>query len=103
MLPGSRTFAHELGVARITVAAAYDQLVAEGYLDTNARRGTRVATDLPEHGFFAGGTDRIAVAGSMPAPNPWAPLRPVTMDGSSPSESSETSNPRWGTSGPAIS
>lgn len=30
-------------------------------------------------------------------------MRPVTMDGSSPSESSETSNPRWGTSGPAIS
>jgi GntR family transcriptional regulator / MocR family aminotransferase len=79
-LPGSRTFAHELGVARITVATAYDQLVAEGYLDASARRGTRVATDLPEDGFAVGGPDRIALAGSMPVPNAWAPLRPVTMD-----------------------
>jgi GntR family transcriptional regulator/MocR family aminotransferase len=79
-LPGSRTFAHELGVARITVATAYEQLVAEGYLDANARRGTRVATDLPEHGFGGGAVDWSAPGGLMPVPNPWAPLRPVTMD-----------------------
>lgn len=79
-LPGSRTLAHELGVARITVATAYDQLVAEGYLDANARRGTRVATDLPEHGFGAHAAERIPAAGSMPAPNAWAAPRPVTME-----------------------
>ena len=50
-LTATRSLAGELGVARITVQTAYDQLAAEGYLDVDARRGTRVATDLPEHGF----------------------------------------------------
>ncbi|HEU5110312.1 MAG TPA: winged helix-turn-helix domain-containing protein, partial [Micromonosporaceae bacterium] len=36
-LPSSRALAAELGVARGTVSAAYDQLVAEGFL--NARTG----------------------------------------------------------------
>ncbi|MEO8273258.1 MAG: PLP-dependent aminotransferase family protein [Chloroflexota bacterium] len=85
-LPGSRLLAHELGVARITVANAYDQLVAEGYLDADARRGTRVATDLPEHGFGVEPANRTAPAGSMPSPNPWAPLQPVTMEGSLPED-----------------
>lgn len=88
-LPGSRTFAHELGVARITVTTAYDQLVAEGYLDSNARRGTRVATDLPEDGFGVLSGDaaaRVVPPGSMPAPNPWAPLVPVTMDDALPDD-----------------
>lgn len=67
-------------MARITVATAYDQLVAEGYLDADARRGTRVATGLPEHGFGGVRADRIASPGSMPAPNAWAPARPVTME-----------------------
>ena len=85
-LPGSRTLAHELGVARITVANAYDQLVAEGYLHADARRATRVATDLPEHGFGAHHADRSAPPGSMPQPNPWAPLHPVTMDDALPED-----------------
>ncbi|MEO5705160.1 MAG: PLP-dependent aminotransferase family protein [Candidatus Limnocylindrales bacterium] len=79
-LPGSRTLAKELGVARITVATAYDQLVAEGYLDADARRSTRVATDLPEHGFGRHPADRTTPAGAMPTPNAWAPLHPVTME-----------------------
>ncbi len=39
-LPASRALAQDLGVARTTVVAAYDQLVAEGYLE--ARRGAGV-------------------------------------------------------------
>ena len=31
-VPGIRTFANQLGVARITVATAYDNLAASGYL-----------------------------------------------------------------------
>ncbi len=79
-LPGSRSLARELGVARITVSTAYDQLVAEGYLDTNARRGTRIATDLPEHGFDPGTSLPPAPPSALPAPNPWAPDAPVTME-----------------------
>jgi GntR family transcriptional regulator/MocR family aminotransferase len=47
VLPGIRTFARELGVAAVTVIAAYDQLTAEGYLEPRPGRGTLVAPDLP--------------------------------------------------------
>ncbi|HET7181929.1 MAG TPA: PLP-dependent aminotransferase family protein [Candidatus Limnocylindrales bacterium] len=85
-LPGTRTLAEELGVARITVATAYEQLVAEGYLDASARSGTRVARDLPATGFRLGdahgaGHDAVSdLGGIYPAPNPGIPLAPVTMD-----------------------
>ena len=42
-LPSSRTLATELGLARGTVTAAYDQLVAEGYLISRRGSGTSVA------------------------------------------------------------
>ncbi len=45
-LPSTRTLARDLGLARNTVATAYDQLVAEGYL--LSRRGARpTVVDLP--------------------------------------------------------
>ena len=58
MLPSSRVLAQDLGVSRGTVAAAYDQLVAEGYLLTRQRAGTQVADLGPvgapaEHGRTA--------------------------------------------------
>ncbi|KRV46545.1 GntR family transcriptional regulator [Wenjunlia vitaminophila] len=46
-LPSTRRLAVELGLARGTVQAAYDQLVAEGYLTTRRGSGTTVAV-LPE-------------------------------------------------------
>jgi GntR family transcriptional regulator/MocR family aminotransferase len=42
-LPASRALAQSLGVARITVVAAYDMLVAEGYLVARRGAGTFVA------------------------------------------------------------
>ncbi|NYI03686.1 MocR-like pyridoxine biosynthesis transcription factor PdxR [Allostreptomyces psammosilenae] len=45
-LPASRTLAAELDLARGTVTAAYEQLVAEGYLSARRGAGTVVA-DLP--------------------------------------------------------
>jgi len=44
-MPSSRALAAELGLARGTVAAAYDQLIAEGYLTARTGSGTTV-TDL---------------------------------------------------------
>src|SRR3954469_12213250 len=41
-LPGTRTLARDLGVSRIVVLIAYDQLAAEGYLTARSRSGTRV-------------------------------------------------------------
>lgn len=42
-LPSSRQLARELGVARNTVLLAYQQLVAEGHLESRPRRGVFVA------------------------------------------------------------
>lgn len=47
-LPASRALANRLGVARITVVQAYDQLVAEGYLETRTGAGTFVAASTPD-------------------------------------------------------
>ena len=45
-LPSSRSLAADLGIARNTVAGAYGQLVAEGWLDARRGSATRV-TDRP--------------------------------------------------------
>ena len=47
-LPSSRELAVELGVSRMTVVSAYDQLTAEGYLTSAVGRGTFVSEELPE-------------------------------------------------------
>ena len=48
LLPSSRALAGDLGIARGTVVAAYDQLVAEGYLVARQGAGTVVADLGPE-------------------------------------------------------
>src|SRR5689334_13606842 len=45
-LPSSRDLARGLGVARASVVAAYDQLLAEGYAEGRPGSGTYVAADL---------------------------------------------------------
>src|SRR5579859_73920 len=45
-LPSSRDLAGRLGVARATVVGAYDQLVAEGYVESRRGAGAFVAADL---------------------------------------------------------
>src|SRR5262245_37612205 len=47
-LPSSRALAAQLGAARASVVAAYEQLLAEGYVFGRTGSGTYVATDLPE-------------------------------------------------------
>src|SRR3954451_22869201 len=47
-LPGIRAYARHLGVGAGTVMTAYEQLVAEGYLEARPGRGTLVAPGLPE-------------------------------------------------------
>ena len=47
-LPGSRTLARMIGVNRVTVLAAYDELAAEGWVATHPARGTFVSADLPQ-------------------------------------------------------
>ncbi|SFS20123.1 transcriptional regulator, GntR family [Dyella sp. OK004] len=47
-VPSSRTLARELKVSRIPVLSAYEQLCAEGYLETFVGAGTRVAQAIPD-------------------------------------------------------
>lgn len=47
-IPSSRALADELGISRNTVLSAYDQLLAEGYLESVAGQGTFVTRVLPE-------------------------------------------------------
>jgi GntR family transcriptional regulator / MocR family aminotransferase len=66
-LPSSRFFASELGVARSTVLAAYEQLQAEGYVEGRLGAGVFVV-EAPE-----------VVQGADPAPTPSAPEVPIGL------------------------
>ncbi|MFC8514107.1 PLP-dependent aminotransferase family protein [Streptomyces sp. NPDC057257] len=63
-LPSSRTLAADLGIARNTVADAYADLVAEGWLTARQGSGTRVS-------------ERTVVPPANPAPRPRAHSRPA--------------------------
>lgn len=47
-LPATRTLADDLNVSRNTVITAYEQLMAEGYLEGKIGAGTYVTRDLPD-------------------------------------------------------
>jgi GntR family transcriptional regulator/MocR family aminotransferase len=47
-LPATRTLARDLEISRNTVTAAFDQLLAEGYLEGRVGAGTFVTSELPE-------------------------------------------------------
>jgi len=46
-LPSSRDLAQQLSLSRNTVIAAYEQLLAEGYIETRTGSGTYVTEQLP--------------------------------------------------------
>ncbi|MCE2594510.1 PLP-dependent aminotransferase family protein [Motilimonas cestriensis] len=52
-LPSTRALAQHLAVSRNTVIATYEQLVAEGYLESKVGSGFYVAVALPQHYFNA--------------------------------------------------
>jgi len=51
-LPSTRSLAAELGISRIPVLNAFEQLLAEGYFESRVGSGTFVARSLPD-AFFA--------------------------------------------------
>src|SRR5579864_9462168 len=78
-LPPSRALAQELGVARLTVATAYDWLRAEGYVSGRVGAGTFVA---PVFEGYATVERADAYAPRMPDTGPAeaqavTPIRPV--------------------------
>jgi GntR family transcriptional regulator/MocR family aminotransferase len=65
-LPATRTLADDLGLSRMTVAQAYDQLRSEGYIEGRHGSGTYVAPGLPDAALHAGvGGDSSAVGGQV--------------------------------------
>lgn len=69
LLPSTRHLAGALDIARGTVLEAYEQLIAEGFLDAQARAGTRVASALARSRPTAGGSE-VQAASAAPAALP---------------------------------
>ncbi len=46
-LPGSRKLSEDLAIHRKTVVSAYDELIAQGWIESIAAKGTFVSQDLP--------------------------------------------------------
>ncbi|HZC73849.1 MAG TPA: PLP-dependent aminotransferase family protein [Jatrophihabitans sp.] len=68
-LPPTRQLAAQLGVARSTVTAAYEQLIADGYLDARVGAWTSVARSLPADVTVAARPDRTYGASASPVLN----------------------------------
>lgn len=52
-VPSTRLLAQELGVSRIPVVGAYEELLSEGYFESRSGSGTFVSSSLPEKLVFA--------------------------------------------------
>jgi GntR family transcriptional regulator/MocR family aminotransferase len=74
-LPSSRDLARRLGVARASVVAAYDLLLAEGYAEGRPGSGTYVCGDL------SGVLDLKAPKAPPAAPPPEPPAGALALDG----------------------
>ena len=73
-LPSTRLLASELGISRNTVLNAFEQLMAEGYLETQHGSGTFVAQALPE--------ELLGVPGGAPqSPGPVREGAPIAQVG----------------------
>jgi GntR family transcriptional regulator/MocR family aminotransferase len=57
LLPSSRSLALAIGVSRITTLHAYEQLIADGYLEASGGSGTKVASGI---GMPTGDADALA-------------------------------------------
>jgi GntR family transcriptional regulator/MocR family aminotransferase len=71
LLPSTRQLAGALDIARGTVLEAYEQLIAEGFLDAQPRAGTRVASALAQARSTASSSQKPAANAtptSLPAP-----------------------------------
>ena len=69
-LPSSRALAADLGIARNTVADAYADLVAEGWLTARQGSGTRVAAGVPSTASGPWGSAAVQPTGTAPQPRP---------------------------------
>jgi GntR family transcriptional regulator/MocR family aminotransferase len=80
-LPASRVLAQELGISRVTVVAAFDQLIGEGYAEGRRGSGVYVAADLPEQALELHRPMRPeGDLPTSPATSPPRPFQPAAPD-----------------------
>lgn len=79
-LPSTRALADELEISRNTVLEAYEQLVAEGYLESRVGSGTYVAQELPEELLRVRGQSHLTAL-SEDAPERSAEASPLSARG----------------------
>ncbi len=65
-LPATRTLARDHRISRNTVTAAFDQLLAEGYIEGRVGAGTFVSSELPEEALSVRGMGRNPASGEAP-------------------------------------
>jgi len=73
-LPSTRALAGSLGIARGTVVEAFEQLVAEGFLESCPGVGTQVASSLASSQRSAARRQKGLVKGSLPLPSSAEPF-----------------------------
>lgn len=76
-IPSTRSLACELGISRIPVLTAYEQLLAEGYFETRHGSGTFVSKALPDQGMLRPEIPTLEGAGPRPLSH-----RSATLPGS---------------------
>lgn len=81
IMPSTRSLADDLGVGRNTVVAAYDQLFAEGYIETRRGSGTTVApmshaARRPAHVATSPVSAKLSARGNVMTTRPQPPRRP---------------------------
>jgi GntR family transcriptional regulator/MocR family aminotransferase len=90
-LPATRTLAQDLGVSRNTVLNAFEQLIAEGYVESRVGSGTYVSRVLPDDLLQVA----AASAAPRPAPDDRSPSQRGALLAATPvSISRDTGNPR---------
>jgi len=91
-LPSTRALAADLDISRNTVAGAFDQLLAEGYIEGRPGAGTFVARELPDELLRVSPAVRGPSRTRMPAPRLSArgrmlaatPVAPAAREGAAP-------------------
>ncbi|HBO5115151.1 TPA: PLP-dependent aminotransferase family protein [Pseudomonas aeruginosa] len=73
-LPSTRALADSLGIARGTVVEAFEQLIAEGFLDSCPGVGTQVASSLASSQRSTARRQKGVVNGSLPLPSSAEPF-----------------------------
>ncbi len=70
-LPSSRNLAQQLGISRSTVTSVYDELLAEGYLESRHGSGTYVSEQLPDNLLQTAPMAKPSVVSDQPVQ--WSP------------------------------